>query len=76
MWPKYLLDLTEDEKRSGFSMEIGKETFLHKESCFTILDSPGNPNYTQAIIKGAAIAEIAVVVVSAKKQELKASLDN
>jgi len=32
MWPKYLMDLTEDEKKNGYSMDMGKETFVHKES--------------------------------------------
>ena len=41
-WPKYLMDITENERIAGFSKELAKTTFEIKDTKFSILDAPGN----------------------------------
>ena len=57
-------------------MELAKESFTYKGTCFTVLDAPGRQQLTSEVIKGSALADTAVLVVSVKKQELKASMES
>lgn len=70
------MDISEDERRQGCSLEMAKAIFSSQDNVFTLLDTPGQESLARTVIDGAALAEIAVLVVSAKKFEFKQCLEN
>jgi signal recognition particle receptor subunit beta len=64
-----LVDITEEEKRQGHSIETAKIVISEPDQVITIFDTPGR--YVQENVKWAPMAEVAVLVVSAKKCEQK-----
>lgn len=75
-WPQYIMDISEDERKQGCSLEMAKAVFANQDTVFTFLDTPGQESLSKSILDGAALAEIAILVVSAKKFELKQCLEN
>ena len=75
-WPQYLMDISEDERKQGCSLEMAKAIFTSQDNIFTFLDTPGQEALSRSVVDGAALAEIAVLVVSAKKFEFKQCLEN
>lgn len=71
----YLMDINEEEREKGKTVEVGRATFetLHKR--FTILDCPGHRNYVQNMISGAAQADVACLIISAKPGEFEAGFE-
>jgi translation elongation factor EF-1alpha len=65
------MDVTEEERKSGCSQDVARVTIPYQDNLYTFLDCPGLPNYQSKVISGAAIADIAVLVLSAKKCEEK-----
>ena len=63
------MDITEDERRSGFSHDLARASFSVERNTFNLLDVPGDPKYAQEMIKGASLADFAVLVISAKKSD-------
>ena len=59
---------------SGCSAELAKCSFTDQDNVFTLLDAPGQISKVSELMEGAAIADTAVVVVSAKKCEMKSCL--
>ena len=47
----------------------------HNISRFTILDAPGHKSYVPRMIEGAAMADIAVLIISARKGEFETGFD-
>ena len=66
-----ILDSDEYEKERGKTFEIGKDVFNTKKRRYTIIDAPGHKKYVPNMIYGANMADIAILVVSAKKGEFE-----
>ena len=49
-WLAYVMDINDDEKAKGKTVEIGRTTFdsLHKR--ITVFDAPGHKNYVPNMI--------------------------
>lgn len=73
-WAQYLMDVTEEERKSGCSQDIARVTIPFQDILYTFLDCPGLQSYQSKMISGAAIADIAVLVLSAKKNEEKSCI--
>lgn len=65
------MDVTEEERKSGCSHDIARVTIPNDDNVYSLLDCPGLENYQNKVIGGAAVADIAVLVLSAKKCEEK-----
>lgn len=44
-WAQYLMDVTEEERKSGCSQDIARVTIPYQDNLYTLLDCPGLSNY-------------------------------
>lgn len=54
---------------------MGRATFETDKKRITLLDCPGHKNYVQGMIQGAAFADVAVLVISAKPGEFESGFE-
>jgi peptide chain release factor subunit 3 len=66
-----LLDVCDEERVKGKTMEYAKMSFSTKTHKFTIIDVPGHENYLPNMISGICQADVALLIVSAKCGEFE-----
>jgi GTPase len=74
-WLAYVMDVNEDEKAKGKTVEVGRATMETKTKRYTIFDAPGHKNYVPNMISGAAMADYGGLVISARKGEFEAGFE-
>lgn len=74
-WLAYVMDVSDDEKAKGKTVEVGRATFDTPSKKYTIFDAPGHKNYVPNMIMGAAMADVAGLVISARKGEFEAGFE-
>lgn len=74
-WLAYVMDSTDEEKNKGKTVEVGRANFDTKSKNFTVFDAPGHKNYVPNMIMGAALADFAGLVISARKGEFEAGFE-
>ena len=74
-WLAYCMDVGDEEKAKGKTVEVGRATFNTPTKQFTVFDAPGHKNYVPNMIMGAALADYAGLVISARKGEFEAGFE-
>eukprot|EP01119_Soliformovum_irregulare_P010577 TRINITY_DN2610_c0_g1_i3.p1 TRINITY_DN2610_c0_g1~~TRINITY_DN2610_c0_g1_i3.p1 ORF type:complete len:445 (-),score=172.30 TRINITY_DN2610_c0_g1_i3:26-1360(-) len=67
----FFTDSNEEERAKGITIEVGRAYFQTKAKRYTILDAPGHKNYVPNMIGAAAQADVAMLVISARKGEFE-----
>lgn len=70
----YLLDTSEEEMNSGKTHEVGSIEFQHQSRKYNILDAPGHTAYISKMIYALSMADIGVLLISARGTEFESSI--
>ncbi|WVR08854.1 hypothetical protein IAU60_005912 [Kwoniella sp. DSM 27419] len=71
----WALDSGKEERAKGKTVEVGRAYFESEKRRYTILDAPGHKTYVPSMITGAAQADLALLVLSARKGEFETGFE-
>ncbi|KAG9394780.1 Elongation factor Tu GTP binding domain [Carpediemonas membranifera] len=71
----WAMDIDEGEREKGKTAECGRASFETANRTISIIDAPGHKNFVPRMIAGASQADVAILIVSARKGEYETGFE-
>ena len=71
----WIMDEDESERERGVTIDIATKHIATQKHDVTILDAPGHADYVPAMITGAGVSDVGILVISSTRGEFESGFD-
>lgn len=71
----FFTDIDEEEREKNITIDVGRAYFATEKKRYTILDAPGHKMFVPNMINGVAQADVAILVIPARKGEYESGFE-